>query len=92
MDVEKVRQIDAHLNAFWDEQAIAVDADSTSIDDLVAAMDSKTAVEALIEVEDIVNMELPVGEVVRQGGYGSREEFIRDLTRSVVKYVEGKKS
>lgn len=92
MDVEKVRQIEAHLNAFWDEQAIAVDADSTSIDDLVAAMDSKTAVEALIEVEDIVNMELPVGEVVRQGGYGSREEFIRDLTRSVVKYVEGKKS
>lgn len=92
MDAEKVRQIEAHLNAFWDEQAIAVDADSTSIDDLVAAMDSKTAVEALIEVEDIVDMELPVGEVVRQGGYGSREEFIRDLTRSVVKYVEGKKS
>ena len=92
MDAEKVRQIEAHLNAFWDEQAIAVDPDSTSIDDLVAAMDSKTAVEALIEVEDIVDMELPVGEVVRQGGYGSREEFIRDLTRSVVKYVEGKKS
>lgn len=92
MDAEKVRQIEAHLNAFWDEQAIAVDADSTSIDDLVAAMDSKTAVEALIEVEEIVDMELPVGEVVRQGGYRNREEFIRDLTRSVVKYVEDKKS
>ncbi len=92
MDAERIRQIEAHLNAFWDEQAIAVDADSTSIDDLVAAMDSKTAVEALIEVEDIVDMELPVGEVVRQGGYRSREEFIRELTRSVVKYVEGKMS
>lgn len=92
MEVDKLEKIKAHLNAFWDEQAIAVDADSTSIDDLVAAMDSKTAVEALIEVEDIVDMELPVGDVVRQGGYKSREEFIEVLTASIVKYVEEKKS
>lgn len=88
MDEEKVRRIEEHLNTFWEEQSITTDRDSTSIDDLVAAMDSKTAVEALILVEDIVNVELPVGDVVRQGGYRNREEFVRELTRSVVKYVE----
>ena len=92
MEEEKIRRIKAHLNDFWDEQAVMLDADSTSIDDLVAAMDSKTAVDALIEVEEIVDMELPIGDVVRQGGYKSREEFIEELTRSVVKYVEDKRS
>lgn len=92
MEEEKIRRIKAHLNDFWDEQAVILDADSMSIDDLVAAMDSKTAVDALIEVEDIVEMELPVGDVVRQGGYSSREEFIEELTRSIVKYVEDRKS
>ncbi|UVH57181.1 hypothetical protein NWF24_30810 [Variovorax paradoxus] len=92
MEVEKIEEIKAHLNDFWNDQAIAVDADSTSIDELVAAMDSKTAVEALIKVEEIVGIELPVGEVIQQGGYNSREEFIEQVTSSVVKYVEDKKS
>lgn len=92
MDALKIEQIKVHLRGFWDEQAILVDADSTSIDELVSAMDSKTAVEALIEVEDIVDMELPVGEVVRQGGYNSQDEFVEELTRSIIKYVEEKTS
>lgn len=91
MDEGLIEKIRTHLNDFWDEQAIAVDTDSTSIDDLVAAMDSKTAVEALIEVEDMVDMELPVGDVVRQGGYRSRDDFVEELTRSIVKYVKDSK-
>lgn len=92
MDIEKISEIKEYLNKFWEEQAISLDLDSTSIDNLVAAMDSPTAVEALIDIEDIVGMELPTGDVVRQGGYKSREEFIEELTRSIVKYVEDQES
>ena len=92
MDPVKIEQIKEHLRGFWFEQSILVNVDSTSIDELVSAMDSKTAVEALIEVEDIVDMELPVGEVVRQGGYNSHDEFVEELTRSIIKYVEEKSS
>lgn len=92
MDKELILKIKAHLNDFWDEQSILVDVESTSIDELVAAMDSKTAVEVLMDVEDMVEMELPVGDVIRQGGYQSREDFVEGLTESIVKYVLDKKS
>lgn len=88
MDEGKVRQIKEALKAFWEEQSISVDGSSTSIDDLVAAMDSMTAVEALIAIEEIVGMDLPSGHVIRRGGYNDQEDFINELTARVLTYVE----
>lgn len=88
VDPNKVSQIRDALKSFWDEQSISVDGGSTSIDDLVAAMDSMTAVEALIEVEKIVGMDLPSGKVIRCGGYNDEADFIEDLTARVLTYVE----
>lgn len=47
-----------------------------------------TAVEALIEVEKIVGMDLPSGKVIRCGGYNDEADFIEDLTARVLAYVE----
>jgi len=85
-------EIRVALEKFWEEQAISVDGESTSIDDLVAAMDSMTAVEALIDVEKIVGMDIPVGSVIRRGGYDTKEQFLDDLTVRVRKYVEEHKT
>lgn len=83
--VEQIRQA---LEKFWDEQSLSVESSSTSVDDLVAAMDSLTAVEALINVEKIVGLELPSGELIRRGGYDSATQFVAHLTDRVCKYVE----
>jgi acyl carrier protein len=83
-----VERIHAALEAFWADQVVAVDGIPGSVDDLVAAMDSMTAVEALMKVEEIVGMELPSGKVIRRGGYDSQAQFIKDLTTRVLRYVE----
>lgn len=76
----------AALEAFWAEQTLGAEGGDT-VDDLVAAMDSFTATDALQEVETIVDMELPTGEVIRRGGYESKDQFVIELTQRVLEYV-----
>lgn len=79
--------IETCLREFWDTHSLAVDGASETIDSLIDPLDSLTAVDALIELEKIVGMELPEGRVIRRGGYDSKEQFIEDLTRRVLEYV-----
>lgn len=87
IDSDKVRQIQESLRRFWSEQSLDLGGAPASIDDLVAAMDSMTAVAALIDVEAIVGMDLPSGEVIRTGGYDNENQFVEHLTARVCKYV-----
>lgn len=79
--------IETCLREFWDTHSLAVDGASETVDGLIDPLDSLTAVDALIELEKIVGMELPEGRVIRRGGYDSKEQFIEDLTRRVLEYV-----
>lgn len=88
VDLNTENQIKEVLRNFWKAQSLDVDGASTSIDDLVAAMDSLTAVDALIEVERIVGMNLPTGNVIRRGGYDNEEQFVEDVTTRVLGYVK----
>lgn len=83
---EKRAQIIEALEAFWAGQTLGAEGADT-VDGLVAAMDSFTASDALIDVEDIVGMELPTGEVIRRGGYESKDQFIDELTQRVLDFV-----
>lgn len=87
-DSNLVDRIKSELRKFWKEQSLSPDAGSISIDDLVAAMDSVTAVDVLMTVEEIVEVELPAGKVIRPGGYSSEAQFIEDLTDRVLKYLK----
>ena len=80
-------RVEAELEKFWEEQSISIDGDSEAIDDLVAAMDSFTATEVLERLESTLGMELPAGELIRQGGYETKNQFIEHLTGRVLKYV-----
>lgn len=88
IESDTVDQVRQSLEKFWEEESLGLDAESTSIDGLVAAMDSMTAVSALIDIEKIVGMELPTGEVIRRGGYDSMQQFIDDLSTRVIQYVK----
>lgn len=88
MDVDQLKSaIETCLRQFWDSHSLAVDGASESVDGLIDPLDSLTAVDALIELEKIVGMELPEGRVIRRGGYDSKGQFIEDLTKRVLKYV-----
>lgn len=90
MDIDQLKSaIETCLRQFWDTHSLAVDGTSESVGGLIDPLDSLTAVDALIELEKIVDIELPEGRVIRRGGYDSKGQFIEDLTKRVLRYVAG---
>lgn len=85
-DIMKAK-IEASLGRFWEERSVETDKDPGSVDDFIDALDSLTAVDALIEIEQIVGMELPEGELIRRGGYDSVQQFVEHLSKRVMTYV-----
>lgn len=88
---ELQEKIEQTLGDFWDEREIAISCDPDSVNDLGASMDSLTACEAMIAIDDIVGQEVPVDVVIKNGGYDSREQFIQQVTEGVLTYL-GKKN
>jgi len=82
-------QIRAALNDFWDERAIpAGPSGATTVEDLVEPIESMTAVEVLVTLDEIVGLKLP-NSVIKPGGYRSKEEFIDELSTRVMEQVKG---
>lgn len=81
-------QIETLLGTFWDERKIAISNDPSSIDDLGAPMDSLTACEAMIGIDELLGKQIPVDVVIRNGGYESRDQFIQQVTEGVLTYLE----
>ena len=82
--------IEASLHEFWEARSLEEDLDPNSVESLADPLESVAAVDALLPVETIVGMEIPAGEVVRAGGYQSREQFVKELTQAVIDYVAEK--
>ncbi len=74
------------LEDFWSSQTLDPSGTET-VDDLVAEMDSFTAADVLGDIEQIVGMELPTGELIRRGGYDSKDQFVTVLTQKILDYV-----
>jgi hypothetical protein len=72
------------LENFWDERSLPGSFDeATSVEELVAPIESMTAVEVLITLDEIVGENLPIS-VIQAGGYASKEEFVDKLSKKVM--------
>jgi hypothetical protein len=83
---DRLAEIRAELDKFWAEQDPLAVEETGTVDDLVAAMDSVTACEALERLETLLGMELPSGDLIRTGGYDTKDQFINELSAAVVAY------
>jgi acyl carrier protein len=83
--------IEASLRKFWGKQSIAVDQASEAMGDLIDPLDSLSAIDALLDIQKIVDIEIPEEKVIRPGGYNSEEHFVEDLTGRILNYIEGQK-
>jgi hypothetical protein len=81
-------KLESLLGIFWDDREIATAHAPTSLNDLSAPLDSLTACEAMIEIDDLVGKTIPVEAVIQNGGYESREEFIHLITEGVLTYLK----
>lgn len=80
--------IEKLLAAFWDKRALEIANDPLSVDELGAPMDSIVAVESLLEIGKVLKRKIPVDEVVRNGGYESKEQFIKLVTANILEYLK----
>lgn len=79
--------IRAKLEEFWDDRAIASGpAGQTTVDELLAPVESGTAVEVLVELDAITGLKLPAS-LIRTGGYDSKHQFVEHLTDKVMQRV-----
>lgn len=81
-------KLETMLGAFWDEREIVAAHMPCSVDDLGTPLDSLTACEAMIEIDDLVGKTVPVEAVIRNGGYESRDQFVQQVTEGVLTYLE----
>lgn len=85
---DKRQEIEASLGEFWDRMAIELGEDPQDTGALVGApLDSLTAMEAMLEIDKLLNLKIPADTVIRKGGYESKEQFVEHLTSEVLKYV-----
>lgn len=81
------------LSAFWDQNVLEVPAEEGNADEEIAVdqpliqLDSITAVDVLIDIEKVVGKQLAIEKIVRKGGYSSKEQFIKDVTKAVDEFV-----
>lgn len=89
---DRLPEIRAELEKFWNSQDPLAPKDSDTVDDLVAAMDSVTASEVLDQLEELLEIELPSGDLIKRGGYDNKKQFIDELGAAVAGfYAENKK-
>lgn len=76
------------LGKFWDERtqesAVAVDRFSPA-----GELDSLTAVEVMVELEDRFGLKDLPPTLIKRGGYSNREEFIEHFTGRLQKHLAG---
>lgn len=85
-------KVKAALEEFWDERAIPGGAaGETIVDDLIGPVESMTAVDVLVTVDEIVGFKLP-SSVIQAGGYQTKNEFITKLSDAVMARVAAKSS
>lgn len=82
--------IEKHLGQFWDKRALEIVDDPLSVDDLGAPMESVMAIEALVEIGNMLKVKIPVDVVIRNGGYETNEQFVKLVTSGIIKHLKEK--
>jgi hypothetical protein len=87
---EMESRIRAALSDFWDERAVpGGPSGPTTVDELIEPIESMTAVEVLVTLDELTGHKLP-NSVIQAGGYGTKEEFMDKLTANVLAHVQTK--
>jgi hypothetical protein len=80
-------EIEQRLRDFWQARAIAVSEAPTSTDELGAPLDSITSLEAIMDIDELLNRKLPIYRIIRKGGYESEDDFVSDVTAKVLEVL-----
>jgi acyl carrier protein len=88
VDTDTHRRIKDLLEEFWNERAIMIETTGT-VEELIDELDSLSAVDALIPIEDLLGVEIEASRVIRRGGYEGRDQFVDELSERIIQHVGG---
>ena len=74
------------LSQFWDDRSVQLEQTET-VEGLIDELDSLSAVDALIPIEEQLGIEIEPDRVIRRGGYNGKEQFVDALCASIERYV-----
>jgi hypothetical protein len=81
-------KIETILGQFWEDMAIELGEDpQDTTGPLGAPLDSLTAVEVLLQIDTLLDRNIPAEVVIRKGGYESKDQFVELLTGQVLDYI-----
>ena len=88
-------ELEAALNEWWAKEALAQTEDpfapappkKGTVYEVLPSLDSLAIVRSFLIIEEILEMEIPVG-LVKPGGYCSREEMLKDLLPKIRKHYQ----
>jgi hypothetical protein len=85
-----VQRLEQVLGDFWERNAVpTAGEDGGSVEEMLVPLDSISACEVLIDIEELIKQQLPIGEIVQRGGYLKKEEFISRITEAVLEHMGG---
>lgn len=89
MDAKQREQVRDALENFWDENSIAA-AETEEVEGLIDELDSQSAIDVVLRVEKILNMEIPEDKVIRPGGYDNKTQFVEDFFKRLDRFLATK--
>lgn len=74
------------LAQFWDDRSVELGVIAT-VEGLIDELDSLSAVDALLPIEDRLGIDIEADQVIRRGGYENKEQFVDHLSSRIEHYA-----
>jgi hypothetical protein len=85
--------LETALGKFWDEQALPSNSHPeqiSTVEEMELPLDSISSCEVLTIVEPILGHKVEAEDVIKKGGYASKEEFVQELSEALLRTLSGK--
>lgn len=80
MNAKQEESVREALERFWDETQLGVE-ETEKVEGLIDELDSQSAIDAILGVEKILEIEIPGEKVIRPGGYNGKDHFVGDFLK-----------
>jgi hypothetical protein len=90
--MDKKAVLEQLLQKFWDENVLDNSELPLGVENLYAPLDSVTAIDVLSKIKELFkdvlgDKKIPAEDVIQNGGYRSKDEFVQKVVKAVEKYL-----
>ncbi len=90
--MDKKADLEKLLRKFWDENVLDNSELPLGVENLYAPLDSVTAIDVLSKIKDLFkdvlgDKKIPAEDVIQNGGYRSKDEFVEKVAKAVAKHI-----